>query len=89
MLLLQFAFICHSLLHIAEKLLISKDSKALDKSLAGLAFSGQGTLRLVNFLIHCFGVFDFLGFDNAPNTRVAKYREKKYQGLYPQLRQAP
>jgi hypothetical protein len=26
---------------------------------------------------------DFLGFDKAPNTRVAKYREEIYQGLYP------
>ena len=26
---------------------------------------------------------DFLGFDNAPNTRVATYREEIRQGLYP------
>jgi hypothetical protein len=26
---------------------------------------------------------DFLGFENAPNTRVAKYREEIRQGLYP------
>ena len=47
MLLLQFALICHSSSHIAEKSMISKDSTALDRSLAGLAFAGQGTLRLV------------------------------------------
>jgi hypothetical protein len=47
MLLLQFALICHSSSHIAEKSLISKDSRALGRSLAGLAFAGQGTLRLV------------------------------------------
>ena len=40
-------------------------------------FTSQRHLSLMN------NSTDFLGFDKAPNTRVAKYREEIYQGLYP------
>lgn len=40
-------------------------------------FTSQRHLSLMN------NSTDFLGFDKAPNARVAKYREEIYQGLYP------
>lgn len=38
--------------------------------------AGQGLSKLVNLLLHRFRLFDFLGFDKAPNVNVEKYRDK-------------
>lgn len=45
--------------------------------------SGAVTARLVNLLLHRFGVFSFLGFEMAPCTDVNRYIEEVKNGLYP------
>jgi hypothetical protein len=47
------------------------------------SFNGAGTARLVNLLIHRFGVFSFLGFEMAPPTDLDRYIEEVRSGLYP------
>ena len=45
--------------------------------------AGQGSSKLVNLMLHRFGLFDFLGFGKAPNENVEKYRDGVNSGLYP------
>ena len=59
------------------------DTAYPDRSIAGLTYGGAGTLRLVNLLLHRFGVFDFLGFDKAPDGDVERYKREVQMGLYP------
>lgn len=73
MLLLQFSLICHS--H-------SSTQSTKNDKVCGLNYSGQGTVRFVNLLMHRFGVFDFLGFEKAPNTNVDRYNSEIKMGLY-------
>jgi len=74
-LLLQFGLICHS---------SQGNGSLFDDSMSrGLVYSGHGTLRLVNLLLHRFGVFDFLGFEKAPNSNVERYKQELGKGLYP------
>ena len=75
-LLLQFGLICHS--PQGTERLVGGDPMS-----RGLVYSGQGTLRLVNLLLHRFGVFDFLGFDKAPNSNIERYKQELGMGLYP------
>ena len=74
-LLLQFGLICHSS-HGTASLVDDSMSR-------GLVYGGQGTLRLVNLLLHRFGVFDFLGFEKAPTSNVERYKQELGMGLYP------
>ena len=46
-------------------------------------FSGAGTARLVNLLVHRFGVFSFLGFEMAPSTDLDRYLGEIRSGMYP------
>ena len=79
MLLLQFALICHTSQNAGGVPSIANK----DDRVSGLAFSGQGTLRMVNLLLHRFGVFDFLGFEKAPDANVDRYKQELGMGLYP------
>ena len=45
--------------------------------------AGQGSAKLVNLMLHRFGLFDFLGFGKAPNDNAEKYRDEVNSGLYP------
>ncbi len=47
------------------------------------SFNSAGTARLVNLLIHRFGVFDFLGFEMAPPTDFDRYIGEIRSGMYP------
>lgn len=79
MLLLQFALICHTSQNAGSVPSIGNK----DDRVSGLSFSGQGTLRMVNLLFHRFCVFDFLGFEKAPNANVDRYKQELGMGLYP------
>lgn len=94
MLLLQFALICHTCRAGRSATLAKKDEDGDggDTSMdlhpsgmasAGLAFGGTGTVRLVNLLLHRFGVFDFLGFEKAPSANVDRYKQEIALGWYP------
>lgn len=53
--LIQFALLCHA------SPMSESANVATDTQLAGLSYVGTGTSRLVNLLLHRFGIFDFLG----------------------------
>jgi hypothetical protein len=82
MLLIQFALICHTS-RVAGRLSLARDDDGMKESIQRVAFAGQGTARLVNLLLHRFGVFDFLGFETAPTVNVEKYKTEIGLGLYP------
>ena len=50
---------------------------------AGEGDNGAGTARLVNMLIHRYGVFAFLGFEMAPPTDLDRYVQEIQSGMYP------
>lgn len=56
-----------------------------DADILLLQFSalGRGTSDFVHLLLHRFGLFDFLGFKNAPNSSKELYRHQVASGLYP------
>jgi len=45
---------------------------------------GRGTSDLVHLLLHRFGLFDFLGFSNAPMANKEMYQQQVESGLYPE-----
>ena len=47
------------------------------------SLNSAGTARLVNLLIHRFGVFDFLGFKMAPQSNLDRYIGEIRSGMYP------
>lgn len=60
-LLVQFSLICH-VQQSTGNLISNRDTNSQSGRLAGSTFDqAHGTSRLVNLLLHRFGVFDFLG----------------------------
>ena len=57
-----------------------------DADILLLQFSalGKGTSDFVHLLLHRFGLFDFLGFRNAPYSSKELYTHQVASGLYPE-----
>ena len=43
----------------------------------------MGCAKVVNLLLHRFGIFDFAGFAKAPDSDITRYKEEVKIGLYP------
>lgn len=72
--LVQLALVCMTILTEDEDEMENESLRSIN---------GAGTARLVNLLIHRFGVFDFLGFEMAPPTDFDRYIGEINSGMYP------
>eukprot|EP00804_Cyclotella_cryptica_P026552 CCRYP_015394-RC/>CCRYP_015394-RC protein AED:0.06 eAED:0.06 QI:168/1/1/1/0.85/0.76/21/3141/1947 len=84
-LLVQFSLICQQ----SSNLITKGETNNQMGRLAGSVLSqAHGTSRLVNLLLHRFGVFDFLGFESAPSKDTHQYMQEIEAGFYPAESQA-